>query len=756
MALGLAGEVASRNVFGVGIVAQDAEGRLFLDFDAIGNAIGASDMSGEYSERNSYLPFGRAISLGTSSSLSLRTGAAFGMTSESDGRVLTESRHIFSEFGRFMSPDPAGRIGSGTNFYQFASNDPVQNTDVSGFISINPTWILNGTMAWISRGKTIEKSARLLNAALDGKCDAIFEVVGGLVGGLIAQSPFGRIGQVIGTAIDVNREVGTRGFFESFGRHSGRLLGGIAGISLGSQAGRALGSLVCPPDSNPPPPPPTPPTSPGVPVSSPIAGAVDPNALYGPAGFGPQHFVAGDDVLPYRIEFENYGPGSLNDDGTPVSPDRWATAPAQRVVITNALSADFDLSTFRYTGFGFGDLNISVASPGQSWQQILSMSYQGRTFEVWFEAGIDYASRELRMVFQSIDPQTFLPPDVLTGFLPPEDGTGRGKGFVTYTVAPLAALPTGTEIRNIALIQFDGQVFIATNQIDPLDPSQGTDPEKEALVTIDAGVPFGTVDPLPVETNTPDFLVRWNGQDDVGGSGVASYSVFVAVDGAPYQPWLVNTAQTAATYAGQFGRHYAFFVVATDSVGNTQAVPAQAQAETTLVPVPPRLGSILVNDGNVQRSMVTSLSITFSTAVNLLDGALALIGRDQPFKGRLHVANPNGDRRTWVITFSGTGTEAGSLADGVYTLAVNTSRIYDDFGRSPTVPDQQFTFHRLFGDIDGDRDVDAKDLAYTRRSLGSRLGDANYFWWLDRDGDGDIDTFDGNGVRKNLGIRYVY
>lgn len=42
----------------------------------------------------------------------------------------------------------------------------------------------------------------------------------------------------------------------------------------------------------------------------------------------------------------------------------------------------------------------------------------------------------------------------------------------------------GIEIRNIALIVFDGQPAISTNLVDPHDPSHGTDPNKEALITI--------------------------------------------------------------------------------------------------------------------------------------------------------------------------------------------------------------------------------------------------------------------------------
>src|SRR5205085_5449373 len=113
------------------------------------------------------------------------------------------------------------------------------------------------------------------------------------------------------------------------------------------------------------------------------------------------------------------------------------------------------------------------------------MLSHAKTFRVEVELSFDSATGTILASFQSIDPDTSLPPDVLTGFLPPEDGTGAGKGFIGYTVRPKAGLPTGTEIRNVALISFDDQAVIATDQIDPQDASKGTDPARQALNTID-------------------------------------------------------------------------------------------------------------------------------------------------------------------------------------------------------------------------------------------------------------------------------
>ena len=99
--------------------------------------------------------------------------------------------------------------------------------------------------------------------------------------------------------------------------------------------------------------------------------------------------------------------------------------------------------------------------------------------------------------FQTIDPTTDLPPDALIGFLPPRMGPGIGMGHISYTVRPLAGLPTGTQIRNIAYVTFDQGETIATDQVNEDDPSDGVDPTKQDLITIDAGPPTSSVNPLP-------------------------------------------------------------------------------------------------------------------------------------------------------------------------------------------------------------------------------------------------------------------
>ena len=85
---------------------------------------------------------------------------------------------------------------------------------------------------------------------------------------------------------------------------------------------------------------------------------------------------------------------------------------------------------------------------------------------------------------------------------------------------------------------------------------------------------------------------------------------------------------------------------------------------------------------------------------------------------------------------AGSGTLAGSLPDGLYTLTASASAIKDLAGNALTA-DYSTRFHRLFGDSDGDRDVDAVDLAVFKQAYGRP---ANYVWWLDYDGGGQVGT----------------
>jgi len=196
---------------------------------------------------------------------------------------------------------------------------------------------------------------------------------------------------------------------------------------------------------------------------------MDPNFKVGPSGYGSRQVVSTGELWPYSIYFEN---------------DPSATVPAQQVVISDQLANALDWTTLGLTEISFGDHFVTVPPHTQHFETTVKLNQDGVDFEVQIEAGIHLDTGEVYARFQSVDPTTGLPPPVEIGFLPPEDDTGRGRGQISYVVRPKSDLPAGTEVRNVAYISFDQQPAIATDQIDPHDPSKGTDPNKQALVTV--------------------------------------------------------------------------------------------------------------------------------------------------------------------------------------------------------------------------------------------------------------------------------
>lgn len=121
--------------------------------------------------------------------------------------------------------------------------------------------------------------------------------------------------------------------------------------------------------------------------------------------------------------------------------------------------------------------------------------------------------------------------------------------------------------------------------------------------------------PPPVDTNAPSsavqmlaldsyaqFTVIWSGTDEVNGSGLSMFDVYVSVDGGPFAPWLQGTSLNSSVYQGQAGHTYAFYSVGVDVKGNRETAPVAPDATTTisLVNTAPLLAypaSVTVDEG---------------------------------------------------------------------------------------------------------------------------------------------------------------
>jgi hypothetical protein len=173
---------------------------------------------------------------------------------------------------------------------------------------------------------------------------------------------------------------------------------------------------------------------------------------------------------------------------------------------------------------------------------------------------------------------------------------------------------------------------------------------------------------------------------------------------------------------------------------------------------PQKVESVVLNDGSAQRSMVNSVTVTFSGAAILDPGAIELRRQDGSLIGaQLSISLRNG-KTVAVLSFSGSEFVGGSLADGNYTLTVRADRVHDRWGREldgdgdgSAGGDHVDSFFRLFGDRDGDGDVDGQDRELFRSAFGKHAGEAGYLWYFDFDGDGDVDGRDNGQFSRRFG-----
>jgi hypothetical protein len=173
---------------------------------------------------------------------------------------------------------------------------------------------------------------------------------------------------------------------------------------------------------------------------------------------------------------------------------------------------------------------------------------------------------------------------------------------------------------------------------------------------------------------------------------------------------------------------------------------------------PAKVESLVVNDGSDQRSMVNSLTVTFDHVVTIDPGAFELHSQEGILVGLDVASSVNGNQTVVVLTFTGSGIIGGSLADGNYTLTIRSDGVHDGVGRAldgdsdgNAGGDGVDAFFRLYGDSDGDRDVDWQDRDLFRSTFDKSAGKAGYLWFFDFDGDGAVDGLDNGQFNRRFG-----
>lgn len=187
--------------------------------------------------------------------------------------------------------------------------------------------------------------------------------------------------------------------------------------------------------------------------------------------------------------------------------------------------------------------------------------------------------------------------------------------------------------------------------------------------------------------------------------------------------------------------------------------------------IPPTAGGLVVNGGQKQRSGVERLSIPFDQDLNIpaliADGTItqAVELRAAGAAGSTIALAPDRFRwdpssRTLLVDLTIDGFGGGTrtlLADGRYELRLRAALIRNGSGTPLADTDGTaddfltFGFHRLFGDTDGDGDVDNADALVFKSAMNTHVGQVEYLGFLDADGDGVIDVSDFNEMKKRYG-----
>jgi hypothetical protein len=230
---------------------------------------------------------------------------------------------------------------------------------------------------------------------------------------------------------------------------------------------------------------------------------------------------------------------------------------------------------------------------------------------------------------------------------------------------------------------------------------------------------------------------------------------------------------TPLDLTGTLGDKYAYvgFTGATGGVASTQDI-----LDWTYQPglVAPTVSAIGITDNptaatvttGTQRSQVRGLVVTFASptpsfsasqlGLSLLNtgnsGAnnnsaptslpASLFGTPTPVAGS--------NNTQWVVPFAASTANtsaSGSLNDGIYTLSIS------GVSSSGTT---SLTFHRLFGDTDGNKTVNALDYARFKTAFGTSTGAAAYNADLDFDNNGTINAADYAQFKTRFGRTFTY
>jgi hypothetical protein len=254
--------------------------------------------------------------------------------------------------------------------------------------------------------------------------------------------------------------------------------------------------------------------------------------------------------------------------------------------------------------------------------------------------------------------------------------------------------------------------------------------------------------------------VTWN----VAGTNAAPINTFfvnirLSTDGGNTFPTILvaNTANDGSESVQMpYNLGTSFARIKVEPINNVYFDFSNFNFTITNVPPPnqPQVTGVTVNNNvGAQRSMVRSLEVTFNSEVNFLNGNVAAAFQVARFGGGnlgAFTATANVVGGVTVVTlntFGGAETQFNSLADGRYQLTVfaaNVSNASGQMAANHTFGQQNGPEYltRMFGDWNGDRQVDGVDFGPFSSTFNLSSGNPAFLDAFDVNNDLTVDGFD--------------
>ncbi len=314
-----------------------------------------------------------------------------------------------------------------------------------------------------------------------------------------------------------------------------------------------------------------------------------------------------------------------------------------------------------------------------------------------------------------------------------QSGGTAGTTLPTTLEIPLLPTETGTQVRlQFALIHGGSADAVAINEVQFV-----------------SGVPLSVVLSADSDTGFLGDRLTYLNVVNLQGNSFAGVPVVLDLDDDGFDDGsVVADAQGVFRFVNVLLQDGVNQVRVQVGVGGSATI-----ADQTIVVdrVAPRWTGWMIQEGAAQRSMVTQVRVTFDDTVYSGAAGMTLFLTNRitgvPVSAATAVLVGHGTG-SWVWTFpSLTG---GSLADGIYLAELDAETITDAAGNRVFLgAGTTSTFHRLFGDVDGDRDVDFLDTFHYQRALNTSSGQNGFDRWFDVDSNGVIHGPDQVAFQKN-------